>query len=128
MLMHFSCIRTFISLYFYIDLCWCFSACFFLSLFLLLVALWHLNGNLLRPRTFFVPGHFLPLPPLILLHLTSGSVMIKLVRTFMRTFHNDAFIRNAKSSYRTFSILTFLLSSTVGVGSHCVASQSLAPL
>ena len=29
---HFSCIRTFIYLYFDIDLCWCFSAC--LSLFL----------------------------------------------------------------------------------------------
>ena len=35
MFMHFSCIRTFIYLYFDIDLCWCFSVCFFLSLFLL---------------------------------------------------------------------------------------------
>ena len=34
MFMHFSCIRTFIYLYFDIDLFWCFSACFFLSLFL----------------------------------------------------------------------------------------------
>ena len=41
--------------------------------------------------------------------------------------HDKAFIRNAKSFYRTFSILTFPLSSTVGVGSHCVASQSLVP-
>jgi len=35
-----------------------------------------------------------------------------------------AFIRNAKSFYRTFLILTFQLSSIVKVGSHCVASQS----
>ena len=122
MLMHFSCICTFISLYSYIDLCCCFFACFFLSLFLSLVVLWHLNGTL------FILRHLLPLPPLILLHLTSGSVMIKPVRTFMRTFHNEAFIRNVKSSYRTFSILTFPLSSTIRVGSHYVASRSLVPL
>ena len=41
-------------LYFFIFLywsIWCFSVCPFLSLFLLLVALWHLNKNLLRPGT-----------------------------------------------------------------------------
>ena len=51
-------------------------------------------------------------------------VMIKPVRTFRRTSHNTTFIWNAKSFYRTFLILTFPLSSTVGVESHCVASQS----
>ena len=75
--MHFSCI--FHALYSYIDLCWCFSAYFSLSL------------------------------PL-----------------FRRTFVDDAFIQNTKSSYRIFLILTFPLSSTVGVGSHCMASQSRA--
>ena len=35
MLMHFSCILTFTYLYFDIDLCWCFSAHFFLPFFLL---------------------------------------------------------------------------------------------
>ena len=124
MFMHFSYIHTFIYLYFDIDLCWCFSTCFFLSSFLLLVALWHLIGNLFRLRTFFVPRHLLLLPLLILLHLMIGSVMIKPARTFRRTSHDVAFIRNAKSFYRTFLILTFPLSSTVGVGSHCVASRS----
>ena len=49
-------------------------------------------------------------------------------RTFRRTFLDEAFIRNAKLSYRIFSILTFPLSSTIEVGSHYVASWSLVPL
>ena len=57
-----------------------------LSLFLSLVALWHLNGNLLRPGTLFVSEHLLLLPLLTLLHIRSGSVLIKPVRTFRRTF------------------------------------------
>jgi len=130
MFMHFPCIHTFIYLYFDIDLCWCFSACFSLSLslsFFLLVALWHLNENSLRPRTLFILGHLLFhfLTPLLLMY---DSVMIKPVRNFQRTFHDEAFIWNAKSFYWIFLILTFPLSSTVGVGSHCVASQSLVPL
>ena len=75
----------------------------FLSLFFFqLVTLWHLNGNPLRPRTLFISGHLLLLPPLILLHLTSSSMMIKPIRTFQRTFHDAAFIRNAKSFYQTY--------------------------
>ena len=35
MLMHFSCIHTFISLYSYIDLCWCFSVCLSISFYAL---------------------------------------------------------------------------------------------
>ena len=125
MFMHFSCIRTFIYLYSDIDLCWCFSTCFFLSLFLSLVALWQLNGNLLRPGTLFILGQLLLLPLLILHHLTLGSMMIKPIRTFWRTFHDVTFIQNAKSFYQIFPILTFPLSSTVGVGSYCMASWSL---
>ena len=125
MFMHFSCIRTFIYLYSDIDLCWCFSTCFFLSLFLSLVALWHLNGNLLRPGTLFILGQLLLLPLLILHHLTLGSMMIKPIRTFWRTFHDVTFIQNAKSFYQIFPILTFRLSSSIGVGSNCVASRSL---
>ena len=113
----------FLSLYWY-WYCWCFSVCFFLSLFLSLVLLWHLNENPLRPRTLFILGHPLLLTPLL---LTYSSVMIKLVRTFRRTFLDEAFIRNTKSSYRIFPILTFSLSSTVGVVSHCVASRSPVP-
>ena len=90
-----------------------------------LVTLWHPNENPLRPRTLFVLGHLLLLTPLL---LTYNSVMIKPVRTFQRTSHDKAFIRNAKSFYRNFPILTFPLSSTVRVGSHCMASRSLVPL
>ena len=134
MFMHFSCIHTFIYLYVDIDLCWCFFACFFLSLsFFRLVAQWHLNENPLCPRTLFILEHFL-LPSLILLLLLFSSVMIKPERTFWRSSLDEAFIRNAKSFfwnaksfYQTFLILSFPLSSTVGVGSHCVASQLLVP-
>ena len=101
------------------------SACLSLPLsFSWLIALWHLNENPFHPKTLFILGHLFLLPLLILIHLTSGSVMIKLVRTFQRTSHNVTFIRNAKLFYRTFLILTFLLSSIVGVGSHYVASRS----
>ena len=129
MFMHFSCIHTFIYLYFDIDLCWCFFACFSLSLSLSLslsrlVTLWHPNENPLCPRTLFVLGHLLLLTPLL---LTYNSVMIKPIRTFQRTSHDKALIQNAKSFYRNFQILTFPLSSTVRFGSHCVASRSLVP-
>ena len=125
MFMHFSCICTFIYLYFDIDLCWCFSACFFLSLsFFRLVSLWHLNENPLHPRTLFVLGHL----PLILPSPMSGSMKRRPSRTSRRTFHDMAFIRNAKSFYQIFPILTFSLSSTVGVRSHCMAYWSLVPL
>ena len=126
MFMHFLSIRTFIYLYFDIDLCWCFSKSLSLSLSFSfsLVTLWHLNENPLRLGTLFVLGHLFLLPPLILLHLTFGSVMIKHVRTFRRTSHDATFIQNAKSFHQTFPILTFLLSSTIEVKSHCVASWS----
>ena len=87
----------------------------------LLVALWHLNVNLLRPGTLFILGHLF----LILLFLTFSSMMRRLVRTSRRTFSDTTFIWNAKSFYRTFPILTFLLSSIVRVRSHFVASWSL---
>ena len=119
-------------LYFFIFLYWSvwwFSACFSLSLSLSLslVTLWHLNKNPLRPKTFFILGHLLLLPPLILLLLMFDSVMIKPIRTFRRTSRDEAFIQKSKSFYQIFSILTFPLSSIVGVGSHCVASRSLVP-
>ena len=92
-----------------------------LSLSFTLMRQWHRNVNLLRPKTLFVPRHL----PLILLHPISGSVMIKAVRTFWRTFPDKAFIWNTKSSYQIFPILAFSLSYTVGVRSHCVASRLL---
>ena len=124
MFMHFSCIHTNFCFY-HLILSYLVLFCMSLSLFLSLVALWHLNENLLCPKTLFVLGHLLLLPPLILLFPMSGFVMIKPVRTFQRTSHDKAFIQNAKSFYRIFPILTFPLSSTVRVGSHYVASRSL---
>ena len=59
--------------------------------------------------------------------LTFGFVIRRPVQTSQRTFLDKAFIRNAKSSYWIFPILTFPLSSTVGVGSHFMASWSLVP-
>ena len=83
--------------------------------------LWHLNVNLLRPWTLFVPEHLLLLTlPLFL----SGSMMRRPDWTSLRTFPDKAFIRNATSSCQTSPTLTFPLSSTVEVGSHYVTSQS----
>ena len=131
LLLHFTCSCIFIhtyltfSIFLYIDCDWCFSACLSLSLslsFFRLVALWHLNENLLRPGTLFVSGHPLLL---ILLPLIFGFVMIKPNRAFQRTFLDKAFIWNAKSFCQTPLTLTYPLSFTVGVGSHCVMSWSL---
>ena len=129
----FSCIRTFKFLYLYIYiyiynlvdafLIVSLSLSLPLSLFLASVASWHPNANPFHPRTLFILGHLLPLTPL---HLTFGSMMRRLIRTSRRTFLDEAFIRNAKSSYQNFPILTYPLSSTVGVGSHYVAPRSLA--
>ena len=125
MFMHFSCIRIFNSLYSYIfDVVWCFSASFSLSLslslLLALVCSMAPKHKSTLPRTLFVLGH--PLLLLTLFFLTSGSMMIKLGRTFQRTFLDEAFIRNAKSFYWIFPILIFPLSSTVEVEGHCVIS------
>ena len=124
--LHVTCSCIFMHTYLYLSLYWywyywCFSICFFLSLFLSLVLLWHLNENPLCPRSLFILGHPLLLTPLL---LTYSSVMIKLERTFRRTFVDETFIQNATSFCWTFPTLTYPLSFTVGVGSHCVASQS----
>ena len=122
----FSCLRTLFYLYIGIDIVGAFlRVSLSPSLFFLHYStLWHLNANPLRSRTLFVLGHPFLLIPLL---LTYSSVMIKPERTFWGTFLDEAFIQNAKSFYWIFPILTFPLSSTVGVGSHCVASQSLVP-
>ena len=121
-----SCIHTFISLYSYILMClvlFCMSLFLPLSFFWL-VASWHLNENPLHPKSLFVLGYLL----LLTLHLLMySSVMIKPKRTFRGTFVGEAFIRNTKSSYWIFLILTYPLSFTVGVGGHYVTSRSLVP-
>ena len=126
-----SCIFMHTYLHFFIFLywfVWFFFACLSFPLsFLCFSALWYLNANLLRPRTLFFPQHLLLLPPF---DPTPSHIRFhddKSRKDFWRTSHDEAFIRNAKSFYQTFSILTFPQSSTVGVRSHCVASWSLVP-
>ena len=97
------------------------SLSLFLSFFWL-VALSHLNENLLHPETLFVLKHSLLL---ILLPLMFGSMMIMLDRTFRKTFLDKQFIQNAKSFCQTSPTLTYLLSFIVGVGSYCMTSRSL---
>ena len=122
----FSCICTLHSLYSSILIMIGAFLHVFLSLsFFRLVALWHLNENLLHPETLFVSWHLLLL---ILLLLMFGSMMIKPDKTFWRTFLDKAFIRNAKSFCQTSPTLTYPLSFTIRVGSHCVTSQPLAHL
>ena len=113
---------------FFIIICYwlvLFCVCVSLSLsFFWIVCAWHPSAKLLRPGTLFVPRHLLLL---ILLLFMTGSVMIKLVRTFWRTFLDVAFIRNAKSFFLTSPILIYPLSLTVGVGNPFVISRSSIP-
>ena len=83
---------------------------------------WHLNASLLYPRILFVLGHPLPL---ILLHHIFGFVMRMPEMPSRRTFLNETFILNAKSSWQTSLTLTYPMSFIVGVRSYCVTSQSL---
>ena len=120
----FPCIRTFNSffIFWYIVI----GTFLILSLFLSYVSLflWHLNINLLRPRTLCVLWHLLPLTLHLLLF---GFVMMEFERISRRIFVDEALIRNATSFYRTFLTLTYPLSFTIGVRSHFVTSQSLVP-
>ena len=86
-------------------------------------ASWHQNVSLLRPETLFVLGLLLLL--LILLLHMSNSVMRRPKWTSLRTSLDKVFIWNAKSFCRTSPTLTYPLSFTVGVGSHCVMSRPL---
>ena len=115
MIMHYSCISTFISLFLVLFVDWCFSTCLSLSL---LVCTWHLSAKLIRPETLFVPEHLLP----TLLHFMSGSVMRRPVRTSQRTSRNVAFIRNAMLSYWISLIPLYPFLFTVRVGSLFVRS------
>ena len=126
--MHFRCVFTLLLCCVLVGLDWAEHAFkFACDMFMhTLVASWHLNVNPFHPRTFFVSGHLLLLLLLTPLHLTNSSVMRRPNRTSRRTFHNEAFIRNSKSFCQIFLTLTYPLSSTVGVRSHYVASQSRA--
>ena len=125
MFMHFSCIRTFFSLYVILLLLLgtFLIFFFFFSLYLCLrySCLWHLNINPLQPGTLFIPM----LLHLLILHLlTFGSVMMMPFRHFRRTSLDETFIQNAKSFCRTLPTPTLPLLFTVGDWSHCVTSRS----
>ena len=122
MFMHFSCICTSLFYLFYIKCVWCFSASLSLSLSL------SLSPSLSLSLSLLVSCPIAPKHKSTLSHNSLRSVMRRPVWTSRRTFHDATFIRNAKLSYRTFPILTFPQSSTIGVGSHYVASQSLVSL
>ena len=122
----FACIRTLHSIYSYILNC--FGTFLIVSLsppplsLVYVSASWLLNVSLFHLGTLFVPEHPLLL---ILLPHTSNSVMRRPKRTSLRTSLDEAFIRNAKSSCRTFPTLYYPLSFTIGDESHCVTSRSL---
>ena len=76
---------------------------------------WHPNANLLQSGTLFVLVHLLLLILPFLL-FTFGSVMRRPIRTSQRIFLNVAFIWSAMWFYRTFTILLFSMSFTLGDG------------
>ena len=124
MLMHFHAYVLYI-LYIFIYLN-CFGTFLSVSFFpphslVYVSGLWHQNVSLFRPRTLFILGYPLRM---ILLLLLFGSMMRIPERTSQRSSLDKAFIRNAKSFFRTSPTLTYPLSFTVGVGCHCVMSLS----
>ena len=124
MLMHFHAYILYIQyIFIYLNCFWDFSECFFLPPYSLLYVSvsWHQNVSLLGPETLFVPGHLrlLILPPLLF-----GFVIRMLERTSWRTFLDKVFIQNAESFCWTSHTLTYPLSFTVEVRSHCMTSQS----
>ena len=125
MFMHFPCIRTLFLIYLlYLNCVGTFLIVFLslpLSSVCVSLCLWHLNASLLCPRTLFVLGH--PRHLILLLHLV-GSVMRMPERPSRRTFLDEAFILNAKSSWQTSPTLTYPMSFIVEVRSHCVTSRS----
>ena len=125
MLMHFHAYVPYILYILIYWLCFVLFCVFlspFLSLLFTLVASWQLNISLLRLGTLFVSVH--PLLLMLFPHMF-GFVMIKPDRTFRRISLDEVFIRNAKSFCRTSLTLTYPLSFTIVVGTHCVMSRSL---
>ena len=110
--------------YYFLLVHFCLSFSLSLSFFWIVCA-WHLSANVLRLGTLFVLGHLL----LLILHpVMLGFVMIKLVKTFQRTFLNVAFIQNAKLSFRISPILIYPLSLTVRVRNPFMIYWSIVPL
>ena len=106
--------HAYIPFLFYLFVLGCDCVLFSLSLSWIDYA-WHPSANLLRLGTLFLSSYLLPLilpfPP-----FTFSSLMRRLIRNFRRTFLNVAFIRSTMWFYRTFSILLFPMSFTLGDG------------
>ena len=87
--------------------------CFSLSLPLSrTVYAWHLSANPLHLETLYIMRHLF----LILLLFLSSFVIRRPVRTSQRTSLDVEFIRNAAWFYRSFPILLYPLSFTIGDG------------
>ena len=124
MFMHFPCIRSLLfNMLVIFELFWNFSDCFFLPppLFILFTLV-----VFIAPKCKSTPAQN-PLHS----GASSSSDSAPLSswfrdddahKAFSENFLDKAFIRNAKSYYRTLPTLTFPLSFTVGNGSHCVTS------
>ena len=127
LLLHVTCsciFHAYVPFFFFLLILCLVIFCLSLSLSLSVICSWHQRRtSLLHLGTLFILGHLL----LILLLLLFGFVMIKPFGTFWRTFHGVEIIQNAKSSFQTFLILTFSLSSIVRVGSPFVTSRSPFP-
>ena len=106
------------------EMCWDFSDCLSLSLFFLFMLVVSMAPKLKSnpSRNPLRSEHHLLL---ILLPLLFGFMIRMLERTSRRTFLDKVFIQNAESFWQTSPTLTFPMSFIVGVGSHCVTSQSL---
>ena len=127
----FSCIRTVNSIYFIIFVVWYFFDC--LPLFLSFSPSY--ISCVMAPKRKSIPSRnplhsgasssSSPFDP-TLSHVR--SVMRRPNQTSWRTFHDATFIRNAKSFCQTSLTLIYPLSSTEGVRSHFIASQSRALL
>ena len=128
MIMHFSCIRT--IFFFTLLILICVGTFLFVPLSLSL-SLSLLVSSSTAPKHKSAPSWNLIHSEASTFDSTPSHIQFhdeKPVRTSRRTFHDVAFIRNAKLSYQTFLILISPLLSIVGDESHFVVSQSLVPL
>ena len=117
MFMHSPCICT--SFYIFL-LLWTVLELFYLLV--MLVVSMALSVNPLRPRILFI---LVPLPLLIMHPSLSIFVTMMPTRHLRKNFLDEAFIRNAKSSWAILLTPTFPLLFTVENGSLFVTSPSL---
>ena len=121
----FVCLFTYSS---YCELFWDFSDCLFFSLPLLLVTLVMFMAPKRKSTPTRNPLHSGASSSSDHAILSLVSVMMMPIRHLQKTFPNEAFIRNAESSWVILLSPTFPLSFIVGNGSLFVTSPSLVLL